>query len=380
MTAYYNEIDPFAAQWLRNLIQAGLIAPGEVDERSIEDVRPDDLRGFKQCHFFAGIGGWSYALRLAGWLDEREVWTGSCPCQAFSVAGKQSGFNDKRHLWPSWDRLIEQCKPAVIFGEQVSAAIRHGWLDLVQADLEAKGYALGSFVLGAHSVGAPHIRQRLYFVASTDTQQRPAERHGQKLAETPGRMEDKKQGEMWERIRHDAGNGSESCRLPDTASGDPSTEWKQCGREHGLFPEDSLAGEFSNTSSKRLQERFGHGSIPPEAVGASAREASQCSGSTVLSADAERSTPSRQRSFGGEMVSEQEAKGLGLLDATGGFWGDADWWYGSDGKHRPIESGLQPLAHGLPKRVGRLRGYGNAIVPQVAQAFIEAYLESVAHI
>ena len=62
MTAYYNEIDPFAAQWLRNLINAGHIAPGIVDERSIEDVYPSDLRGFTQCHFFAGIGVWSHAL------------------------------------------------------------------------------------------------------------------------------------------------------------------------------------------------------------------------------------------------------------------------------------------------------------------------------
>jgi DNA (cytosine-5)-methyltransferase 1 len=80
MTAYYNELDPFAAAWLRNLIAAGLIPQGEVDERSIEDVTPNDLAGFRQCHFFAGIGGWPLALRLAGWPDERPVWTGSCPC------------------------------------------------------------------------------------------------------------------------------------------------------------------------------------------------------------------------------------------------------------------------------------------------------------
>ena len=66
MPAYYNEIDPYAAQWLRNLIAAGHIAPGVVDERSIEDVHPSDLRGFEQCHFFAGIGVWSLALRRAG--------------------------------------------------------------------------------------------------------------------------------------------------------------------------------------------------------------------------------------------------------------------------------------------------------------------------
>lgn len=52
--AYYNEIDPYAAQWLRNLIAAGHIAPGDVDERSIEDVKPDDIKHYTQCHFFAG--------------------------------------------------------------------------------------------------------------------------------------------------------------------------------------------------------------------------------------------------------------------------------------------------------------------------------------
>jgi len=66
MTAYYNEIDPYAAQWLRNLIAAGHIAPGEVDTRSILDVSPSDLTGFTQCHFFAGIGVWSHALRRGG--------------------------------------------------------------------------------------------------------------------------------------------------------------------------------------------------------------------------------------------------------------------------------------------------------------------------
>lgn len=163
MTAYYNEIDAYAAQWLRNLIAEGHIPAGDVDERSIADVQADDLRGYTQCHFFAGLGGWGYALRLAGWPDDKPVWTGSCPCQPFSVAGKQKGFADDRHLWPVWFNLIRECRPAVVFGEQVASAKL--WLDGVCTDMEAEGYAIGAAVLPACAVNAPHKRDRLWFVA-----------------------------------------------------------------------------------------------------------------------------------------------------------------------------------------------------------------------
>lgn len=167
MTAYYNEIDPFCVQWLRNLIDAGHIAPGVVDDRSIKDVQPSDLSGFTQCHFFAGVGVWSYALRSAGWGDGRATWSGSCPCQSFSPAGKRRGFDDERHLWPEWYRLIRERRPPVIFGEQVQSKDSLPWLDLVSADLEASGYAFGALGACAAGVGAPHKRSRLYFVADT---------------------------------------------------------------------------------------------------------------------------------------------------------------------------------------------------------------------
>ncbi len=167
MRAYYNEIDPYAAQWLRNLISADLIAPGDVDERSIKDVQPDDLAGYTQCHFFAGIGGWSLALRLAGWHDARPVWTGSCPCQPFSGAGRMSRQSDERHLWPYWARLISQHLPPTVFGEQVDEAIAAGWLDDCFVDLEAQAYACDAAVLPAYSVGKDHERQRVYWVADS---------------------------------------------------------------------------------------------------------------------------------------------------------------------------------------------------------------------
>ena len=173
---YYNEWDSFAAEWLKQLIKDGLIPNGEVDRRSIADVEPSDLKGFTQCHFFAGIGGWSRALQLAGWSPDRPVWTGSPPCQSFSTAGTRKGKDDERHLWPVFFNLIRECQPPAVFGEQVAAAIRHGWLDDLQNDFEAEGYASAAVVLPSGSIGAYHKRDRLFFTAkrvADSIEQRP---------------------------------------------------------------------------------------------------------------------------------------------------------------------------------------------------------------
>lgn len=168
MAAYYNEIDKFAAAWLRELIKAGLIADGEVDERSIVDVQPGDLRGFTQCHFFAGIGGWSYALRLAGWPDDEHVWTGSCTCQPISSAAR--GRTVAPDTWEPFWELIAQCCPDTVFSEQV---VREWWIDRCVRDLEGLGYEIGAAILPAWSVGADHARERFYFVGHADRDGQP---------------------------------------------------------------------------------------------------------------------------------------------------------------------------------------------------------------
>lgn len=234
MTVYYNEIDPYAAQWLRNLMAAGHIAKGEVDERSITEVQHEDLRGFDQCHFFAGIGVWSHALRRAGWPDDRPVWTGSCPCQPFSAAGQQKGFDDERHLWPVWRLLIDQRRPPVVLGEQVASAL--DWFDLVSADMESAGYAIGAADLCAAGFGGAHIRQRLYFAGVAD-----ARHAGLQRRERSGTAGTERQpaGHVAERSRH---------------SGLADAQLKQCGQIGAV-----AAGRGSGGDAQGLDERSGDG-------------------------------------------------------------------------------------------------------------------------
>lgn len=283
MTTYYNENDPFAAAWLRNLMKQGLIYDGEVDERSIADVRAADLKGFTACHFFAGIGGWDHALDLAGWPAERKVWTGSCPCQPFSLAGKQQGFDDHRHLWPVWRDLIAECRPPTIFGEQVASASR--WLGLVRGELEAMGYAVGAVPVEAASAGAYHLRDRYWFVA-------------------------------------DDGRGRRA--------GPQGRQGQQPRRAEAAGAGDSGGVEHAAGVAEREPDNEGD-------TGAGGREAWPISGGT-----------------GDNLV----------------------WVTGADGKQRCVESGIRLLAHGIPNRVGQLRGFGNAIDPRPAQAFIAAYMDA----
>ena len=325
MAAYFNEIEPFAAQWLRNLIAAGHIAPGDVDTRSITEVAPDDIQKYSQAHFFAGIAGWSAALRLAGWEDERPIWTGSCPCQPFSAAGKQQGTADERHLWPEFARLIRECRPPVVAGEQVASALGRAWLSDVRLDLEALGYAVGAADLCAAGVGAPHIRQRLWWVA--DAERGATERHGHSMGATPRGNE----GARWERQRL----------------------WLDAG-------DVCVAGVMADRDNPRLE-------IEREQHARAERQAAERGGAAGGLGDADRVGPQP-----GHGATEAARHGRSVV-ANG--WAGCDYLPCRDGKARPTQPGLFPLAHGIPGRVGRLRAYGNAIVPQVAAEFIAAVME-----
>jgi DNA (cytosine-5)-methyltransferase 1 len=319
---YYNENNPHAAAWLRELIRAGHIAPGWVDERSILDVPAAELAEYRQCHFFAGIGGWSLALRLAGWPDDDPVWTGSCPCQPFSAAGKRQVDADERHLWPAFRARIAERRPAIIFGEQVASKDGRIWLAGVRADLEAMGYALGAADLCAAGLGAPHIRQRLFWVAQS-------------------------QSERWQ--------GMES------------------GRETGisLGPRLGSAGANGRLAEPERPER--RPLLPQhERHGRDAGRDQTCGedGGLVHADDAE------CEKQGGPVAMEPEQSAVGRAGRFSS-WSRFDLVLCADGKARRFEPGSFPLADGLPGRVGLLRGYGNAIVPPLAAEFISAAREAI---
>ena len=362
MTAYYNEFDPKAASWLRELIKQGHIAPGEVDERSIVEVRPDDLVGYDQCHFFAGIGVWSYALRKAGWSDDRPVWTGSCPCQPFSAAGKRGGTDDARHFWPEFFRFIAECRPVTVFGEQVASKDGLAWLDAVHVDLEGAGYAVGAVDTCVAGFGAPHIRQRLYFVADAAEQ-----RHERRIQES-----------------HQGGAGLNE-RVATGLLADADHQGPQGRRREQLQERAGECAVGSDGGVGELADALGRGQQDGrrEDVGALRTLRERRDPASLIGTTLEEPSPG----------------------ACNGFWSNAVWLPCRDGKWRAVEPGDESLVDGFAgdlglvrlvsypdrpheeriiyspliqkgkARVMRLRGYGNAIVAPQATAFIQAYGE-----
>lgn len=378
---YYNEHDKHAAAWIRELIAEGLIAPGEVDERSIVDVEPEDVRGFSQCHWFAGIGGWSASLRLAGWSDSRPVWSASLPCQPFSAAGQQKGGSDDRHLWPVFARLVRERRPQRIFGEQVAQAIGFNWLDGVSADLEAEGYAVGATVLGAHSVGAPHRRQRLYWMAIA----------GGEGAGRNARASCSAEGGVCFEGNTDGVLSDPPCTRCATGrmAVSQSDELKWCvknGDTPGISGLDhSATHRLGDATGERCGEA-GRGCGRPaqragdtgESIGLGDTESGECRDASLASGSghAEPACGAGLERVDNSASSRCEQEGNRNNPAGGNHWSNFAVIPCRDGKLRRVpplsQPGLQPLAARIPGRVALLRGAGNAICVPTAAAFIRA--------
>ncbi len=430
-TAFYNDVEPYAAAWTRNLSAAGQIAPGVVDERSIRDLKPADVASYRQCHFFSGIGVWSRALRDAGWPDDISIWSGSCPCQNFSSAGKREGFAGDLHLWPEWFRLIAACRPAVVIGEQTAGTLGRAWLDLVFADLEGAGYTCRAFDLPAASVGGPHARQRLYFVAH-------ARERGREILSAPWLHDRGQPGH--DALGRGTPHGGDAVAVSDAAGarrrhaedtgtgcgdaleGTEAIEWGTSGDlelERGGVAD--AAGSLSDTErvmwdARRVDRSHGRPEIEPDRYGEA--DGTGCACRAVELGDASLARGGRdaralsraeglgegERIEARDLAHEPVAPGTAhefrpgdriRIDgdpswggAVRGFWADnVEWIYcrpepgHQDGRWRPARAGIEPLVTGPAPGVGRtrakrLRCLGNAIVLPLATTFVGAVIDA----
>jgi DNA (cytosine-5)-methyltransferase 1 len=411
---YYNEIDTYAAEWIRNLIKKGHVPDGEVDTRSIVDVEPDDLKGFIQCHWFAGILGWSVALQIAGWGEGREIWSGSCPCQPFSVAGKGKGTADERHLWPHFHRLIAARRPKVVVGEQVSGKAGYGWLDGVRLDLEGEGYTCEGFDIPACAVNAPHIRQRLYWVAMVNpdragqleqcgavpiSQEQPgAERAGcgrssggqglgrdassSDMADALGREPGPGRGDAGEvcgvsigerrekdgaavsgggSSQHAHGDMADATRerelaRPDECASNGGSGFIMAGTEPGSDGIDSGSvarldmGDTTGLEQRRDWERDARADGEGEVGGPGVRDGD------MADATGEQEHEEQQRPPADEGEWRPDGfGGCGMDYRQAGPWDDAEWLTGADGKTRRAKSGVRLLAASVSGGVAFVR-------------------------
>lgn len=321
---WFNDNEPFCADWLRNLFPHAM-----VDSRDFREIDVDDFKRHKRCHWFAGIGGWEYALGLAGWPRDRPVWTASLPCQPFSSAGKRAGEKDSRHLWPAFSRLVAECRPSIIFGEQVASDDGCQWLARVFADLEAMEYRVAGADLCAAGAGAPHIRQRLFWVADSQRERARTGATGQQGAAGLGRGGSSNDS----RLGNADNRGCEGTALP-----------VRPGRQDEGLLVPSRASEGCRMGDATGPRREGG---QPELLSAGQAEGRLLAGpSDVRPWDKHEIVWCDERAFGRGWIA------------------------------RRVEPGTSPMAPRIPGTVGRLRAYGNSIVPQVAALFVRAYLEA----
>lgn len=423
---YANDIDKHAVHWLSKLP----LDIDVVDGRDIREIQGHEVAKYWQAHFFAGIGGWPLALDMAGWPMDITVWTGSCPCQPFSAAGKRKGVDDERHLWPEFRRLINECRPPVVIGEQVASKAGRDWLATVRADLEDMGYAVGAADLCAAGVGAPHIRQRLFWVAyrsSTGLEewseqsarkecqatQRSSDDSGMAHATSSSGPKHERESRGRQSTSYDATiNPCNSGRMGDTNSQRQSavrgvSEGARVVAERSIDDRlgDSQSDRGKSWSGLHTQGTWGGRSMPsgtgdglanrdsgrlkkysqrniatqrPEQQTSCGRDAHRCSDIRGLGDSASK----RPRDSALDGVHRREEisgawNGQSQRSSRAGCWDNVVYIPCRDGRYRPVKPGVRLLAHGVSGRVAQLRGLGNAIVPKIAAEFVSAFMESV---
>ena len=326
----------------------GLEATGGFETKAFCDIE-EYPRQVLQKHWphvkqYKDIKELNYERLKADGIDSIDIITGGYPCQPFSVAGLKKGEEDPRHLWPEYFRLIKECRPTWVIGENVPGHIKLG-LDTVIKDLESEDYSVRPFSISAASVGANHQRERIWIVAYSERNY----------------------------------NFNEEQRV--------NGEEKKISREHR--EDNSTTGQSSRTSTARTQSdshvvnsdsirSLQHTETTKE-TSRRGTETSSMSTSDVANTNEwknntrNESKPREEEQF---KFSPNSSSERGVVANTNG---EGSQRYGSEYELRKsqeerktswsrwwdIEPNVGRVAHGIPKRVDRLKGIGNSLIPQI---------------
>ena len=333
-------------------------------------------KNFPGVPVYGDVKELNYEKLKADGIDQVDIITGGYPCQPFSVAGRKKGEQDPRHVWPEMFRLIKELRPTWVIGENVGGHIKLG-LDSVLENLESEGYSARTFSISASSVGANHKRERVWIVAnsgrsvggkqsprnsksigcwsfetpewSTDTDQIARSSEGAEIMadSTIEGLEGEFRSKL-QRTGEGLTDGSETIDR-DVADSDEMQRQLLRGQQseqreetfEGTSNGSRISNEFSDSESIVSDGgEYREHSEKRKAEGQTRREG-------CLDCDATNSNSSRLEEQWRSFTTEQKHQASQC----------SSWW--------DFEPDVGRVAHGVPKRVDRLKCLGNSVVPQI---------------
>jgi len=309
-------------------------------------------------------------------IETPDIITGGFPCQPFSVAGKQKGTSDDRHLWPEMFRIIKAFKPRFVIGENVRGIvnIQDGVVfETVCTNLEDEGYEVQPFNIPAAGVGAPHRRERIWFIAVRED-----------VANTIGNNERREISRSYEEERriqeeHRQNNSTtgKSSRTSEIRNGDNGYENMENSRRtlrqgSELFNtnEDEVGKENANQHQRSSSSSESNVADTDTRLGNGENEEIQTGRNTSNISSSEMANTNSERLEGLGQSSSQFNETSSSTSRSEERQGQVDqgWW--------SVEPNVGRVAHGVSGRVHRLKALGNSIVPQIAEEIGKAIIKA----
>jgi len=307
-------------------------------------------------------------------IEYPDIITGGFPCQPFSIAGKQKGTSDDRHLWPEMFRIIKTFQPRFVIGENVRGIvnIQDGLVfETVCTDLESEGYEVQPFNIPAAGVGAPHRRERIFFLAiREDVANTIGNDEGEEISRGNGEedfvQEEHRKNDHSSRFSSGASaiRSSDHGHETDVANAESISSDVRGHEQHQ--GERNGQGKIRRTSSSDVADtdtRFGNGENQKIQSGGKTSDTSSAGkGTDVADTDTERLQGAEQPETYTRKT-ETQFSTTQSSEAAGDFW--------------IVEPNVGRVAHGISGRVYRLKGLGNSIVPQIAEEIGKAIIKSL---